>query len=216
VSAGGSAIRWGEERRAAARKGLWRHLLALVGLNPAARRADALAARTRQGALGEQMTAALLAGLPAGWTVFHDLAVPGRRFNVDHLVIPPSGAGLLVLDSKKWNYSWQTRVVRGRLHCGPEYRPEDRHDQVESLAGYASAVAARLGVPAAAVLPLLVVHGSPVQGGAVDVRVPKWEREVRVLSAGMLVPTLARMPGGRDPGRAAALATRVVERLPAA
>jgi hypothetical protein len=98
------------------------------------------------------------------------------------------------------------------VHCGRQ----DRHDQVESLAGYASAVAARLGVPAAAVLPLLVVHGSPVQGGAVDVRVPKWEREVRVLSAGMLVPTLARMPGGRDPGRAAALATRVVERLPAA
>lgn len=212
MSAGGSAIRWGEERRAAARKGVWRRLLTVVGLNPAARRADALAARTRQGALGEQMTAALLAGLPAGWHVFHDLAVPGRRFNVDHLVIPPSGAGVLVLDSKKWHAQYPTHVLRGRVHCGGQ----DRHEQVESLAGYASAVAARLGVPAAAVLPLLVVHGSPVQGGAVDVRVPKWEREVRVLSAGMLVPTLARMPGGRDPGRAAALATRVVERLPAA
>ncbi|MFF9287561.1 nuclease-related domain-containing protein [Streptomyces griseosporeus] len=183
-----------------------------MGLNRAARRADALAARTRQGALGEQWTAGLLERLPAGWRVFHDLAVPGRRFNVDHLVVPPSGLGVIVLDSKKWHARYPTSVVRGRVHCGRQ----DRHEQVEALAGYASAVAARLGVPAAAVLPLMVVHGSPVVGGAVDVRVPAWEREVRVLGAELLAPTLLRMPGGRDPVRAAALARRVIERLPSA
>ncbi|MGV9891688.1 nuclease-related domain-containing protein [Streptomyces sp. NPDC003395] len=213
MTAGGSAIRWGKEQQAAARKGLWRRLLALLGLNGAARCADALAARTRQGALGEQWTAALLTRLPAGWTVLHDLAVPGRRFNLDHVVIPPSGAGVIVLDSKKWHAGWETRVVRGRLHCDTQ----DRHEEAEKLAGYASAVAARLGVPAAAVVPLLVIHGSRVQEpGAVDVRVPSWERTVRVVGAEMLLPTLLRVPGGMDPVRAAAMARRVVERLPRA
>lgn len=44
TAAGGSAARWGEEQRRAARKGVWRRLLAALGLSPAARRADARAA----------------------------------------------------------------------------------------------------------------------------------------------------------------------------
>jgi hypothetical protein len=86
--------------------------------------------------------------------------------------------------------------------------------QVEKVAGYASAVARALGVPAGAVMPLLVVHGSPVTGGWLDARVPGWERSVRVLAADQLVPSLARMPGWRDPVRATALAARVVASLP--
>jgi hypothetical protein len=145
--------------------------------------------------------------------VLHDLAVPGRRFNLDHVVIPPSGAGVIVLDSKKWHAGWETSVIRGRLHCDTQ----DRHEEAEKIAGYASAVAAQLGVPAAAVVPLLVIHGSRVEScGEVDVRVPGWERMVRVVAADRLLPTLLRMPGGRDPVRAAALARRVRERLPSA
>jgi hypothetical protein len=158
------------------------------------------------------MTAALLSRLPAaGWHVFHDLAVPGRRFNLDHVLVPPSGLGVIVLDSKKWHFGWETCVVRGRLHCDVQ----DRHEQVEKVAGYASVVAARLGVPASMVVPLLVIHGSRVQApGVVEVWVSKWERTVCVVGASALLPTLAAAPDGRDAVRAARLAARVAGVLP--
>jgi hypothetical protein len=210
VSAGGSAAREAARLRAQARGGLWRRLLAWLGFPVVDRRLEAAAARREHGAVGEQWTADLLARLPAGWWVFHDLAVPGRRFNLDHVLIPPSGAGLIVLDSKRWRKAWPTHVVRGRLHCGLE----DRHGQVEDAAKYASLVAAALRVPASMVAPVVVVHGSPVDGnGELDVRVPGWERTVRVVGAERLLPTLARMPGGWDPVAVRNLADRVGEVL---
>src|SRR4029453_17549399 len=59
----------------------------------------------RRGAAGERRTARLLAPLEGlGWVVLHDLAVPGSRANIDHLVIGPGG--VFVIDSK---------LYRGRL-----------------------------------------------------------------------------------------------------
>jgi hypothetical protein len=40
----------------------------------------------RRGAKGEQLTARRLRRRGRGWTVFHDLAIPGSRANADHLV----------------------------------------------------------------------------------------------------------------------------------
>ena len=57
TAAGGSVSQWGEEQRQAARKGVWRWLLAALGLSAAARRADARAAACDAGAVGEQRTA---------------------------------------------------------------------------------------------------------------------------------------------------------------
>ncbi|MET8571846.1 nuclease-related domain-containing protein [Streptomyces sp. NPDC004783] len=190
-------------------------LLRWVGINATDRRLEAAAVRREHGSLGEQQTAAILSRLPAGWTVLHDLAVPGRRFNLDHVLIPPSGTGLVVIDSKKWRRSWQgrpcpTTLVRGRLHCGPQ----DRHQQIVDFAGYVSGTAAVLRVPASALLPVIVVHGSPVAGGRIDVRVPAWERTVHVVAADRLLETLVGVPGGRDPVRAAKLADRVRATLP--
>jgi Nuclease-related domain len=55
----------------------------------------------RQGAAGERRTARLLSPLQQqGWAVLHDLAVPGSRANLDHLVIGP--AGVFVIDSKQY------------------------------------------------------------------------------------------------------------------
>jgi hypothetical protein len=59
----------------------------------------------RRGAAGERRTARLLDLLERrGWAVLHDLAVPGSRANIDHLVIGPGG--VFVIDSKQY---------RGRL-----------------------------------------------------------------------------------------------------
>ncbi|MGQ4393749.1 nuclease-related domain-containing protein [Streptomyces violaceoruber] len=218
MTAGGSTADEGARLRAEASKGWWRTILRWCGINANNRRLEAAAVRQEQGSLGEQQTAALLARLPAGWTVLHDLAVPGRRFNVDHVAIPPSGAGVIVLDSKKWRRSYQgrpclTALVRGRVYCGEQ----DRHEQIVKFAGYVSGTAAVLGVPAGMLMPVIVVHGSPVAStGRLDVAVPEWERTVHVLAADGLVDVLAGMPGGRGPVQpaAAALADRVRRTLP--
>jgi len=212
VSAGGSAARWGEEQRRAARKGVWRRVLAWLGLNPAARRADALAARTRLGAEWEEYTARMLQPLEAaGWHVLHDRQLPGSRANLDHVLVSPCGTAVVVLDTKRWHAQRLTVLVRGRVHCGGQ----DRHGQVEAVARYAARTARVLGVPGVVVWPLLVVHGSPVAGrGRLEARVPGWDGPVWVLGPDRLVPTLAAAPGGRNPGRAAVLAARVAEVFP--
>jgi Nuclease-related domain len=63
----------------------------------------------RRGAAGERRTTRLLDPLERqGWAVLHDLAVPGSRANLDHLVIGPGG--VFVIDSKHY---------RGRLQLDP-------------------------------------------------------------------------------------------------
>ena len=55
----------------------------------------------RLGAVGERRTARLLDPLERqGWAVLHDLALPGSRANLDHLVI--GHGGVFVIDSKQY------------------------------------------------------------------------------------------------------------------
>ncbi|MEV4975574.1 NERD domain-containing protein [Streptomyces scopuliridis] len=193
--------------RAGARKGLLRRVLAWLGLRGrAVRRADAQAARWAHGAAGEEATARLLGRLGAqGWTVWHDMRLLRRQFNLDHVLGSPCGTALVVLDTKRWRRNWPTAVVRGRVHCGTD----DRHNQIEKVAGYASAVQAALGMPGVTVWPLLVVHGSPIAGGRLEARAAGWDGPVHVLGPDWLVPTLAAAPKVRDAQRAAALTARV-------
>ncbi|WP_261994174.1 nuclease-related domain-containing protein [Streptomyces sp. t39] len=169
-------------------------------------RADQHAARLAHGALGEQATARILDQLEAeGWWVRHDLRLRGRRFNLDHVLVSPCGTGLVVVDSKHWRRGpgHETALVQGRVHCGRD----DRHAQVQALAGYANLVAQAVGLPAAAVRPLLVVHGSPVAGGWFETAVRN--ERVLVLGPDRLLTTLRSAPAGRDARAAAALAVRV-------
>jgi hypothetical protein len=211
VTAGGSAARWGQEQRAAARKGPWRRVTAWLGLNPAARQADALVQRTTIGSEWEQRTAAMLQPLTThGWHILHDRRLPGSRANLDHVLVSPCGTAVVVLDTKRWHARQPTRLVRGRVHCGLE----DRHGQIEAVARYACRVADAVGMPPGAVWPLLVVHGSPITGGRLEARAAGWPGPVWVLGPGWLVPTLASAPKSRDPRAAAVLAERVAGALP--
>ncbi|MGS2592064.1 nuclease-related domain-containing protein [Streptomyces hebeiensis] len=207
MSAGDSAVARAAAIRARARRGLWRRVLAWLGLRGhAVRRADTEAARWVHGAAGETATARMLRQLEAqGWTVRHDLRLQGRRFNIDHALASPCGTAVVVLDTKAWHRGRPTTLVRGRVHCGLE----DRHDQVEKVAGYAQAVQAALGMPGVTVWPLLVVHGSTVAGGRLEARMPGWPGPVHVLGTGWLLPVLEAAPRTRDARRAAALARRV-------
>ena len=198
--------------RARARRGVWPRVTAWMGANPEAVRADAVAARWKRGAKAERATARLLWRLRwRGWRILHDRRLPGHgRANVDHVLVSPCGTAVVVLDTKAWNRSWTTHLVAGRVHCDRE----DRHGEAEKAARYAVTVGRLLGLPAGAVWPVLVVHGSLVAGGVLEARVAGWTGPVWVLGAKNLVPTLRRAPTGRDRRRAVLLGEHVARTLP--
>jgi hypothetical protein len=116
--------------------------------------------RWRRGSVGEVATAGELDALSRRWTVRHDLAIPGSRANLDHVVIGPGG--VWVIDSKAY-----------RAHLRPGWRSVrigDRRMETASVAWEAQVVADRLGV---SVRPLVAVHGHglPARGRRVG-RVP--------------------------------------------
>ena len=127
--------------------------------------------RWLRGAEGERATAGVLGTLPRRFVVGHDLAVPGSRGNIDHLVIGP--VGVFVVDSKA--YRSQVRVRRGRVWAG-EW-PLD----TGPVAGQADQLEWALGVP---VTPIVAIHGSGLRKrGVVDggVRVVPASRLMRVV-----------------------------------
>ena len=115
----------------------------------------------QRGAAGERRTAGLLRRLQGeGFVVFHDLAIPGSRANIDHLVVGPTG--VFVIDSKQW---------AGQVHQSADgmvwhnHYPLDR--TLETVRWEAAAVGRLLGSRAA---PLLCIHGAQVQHGGMDAK----------------------------------------------
>lgn len=105
-------------------------------------RGDALhrqALNYEKGANGERRTAEKLQWLPPGFTALHDLAVPGSRANIDHLVLGASGA--YVLDTKEWNdadavvVSGKTLLRRGRSLQGQFATLTHEAERLEPLLG---------------------------------------------------------------------------------
>jgi hypothetical protein len=154
--------------------------------------------RWLRGAAGERATAAVLDRLPERkWAVMHDVALPGHRANIDHLVIGPTGAW--VVDTKttraEVRAGWRSVRMGGRkLDPGPT-RWE------------AGMVSELLGVP---VRPLIAMHaeGLPPRGGRAG--------RVRVVPPGSLVRTLR---GGRrrlSRRQVLSLAAEAVELFPPA
>jgi hypothetical protein len=130
--------------------------------------------RWRRGAEGEIATGRLLAQLHGRrWAVFHDLALPGTRANVDHLVIGPSG--VWVVDSKHFR-----ALLRCRRGCVLVGR---RQLSTEAASFEARAVSDVLGCPVRAVV---AVHGEGLPGRG------RSQHGVRVLPAYRLVPYLRR------------------------
>jgi Nuclease-related domain len=116
----------------------------------------------RRGAAGERRTARLLDSLERrGWVVLHDLAIPGSKANIDHLVIGPGG--VLVIDSKQY---------RGRLQLD-QYGMlwHGRHLLVSALrktrweADQADEV---LGIAEVQIPAIVALHGTSVPWGRVQ------------------------------------------------
>lgn len=219
MNAGQSPLEWAARERKAARKGVRRRVTAWLGVNPAARRADALTARVAHGVAGEKKTEELLGRLPLGWRVVYGRKLRPYPNDYDALVIPPTGDAVLALDTKNWNAGWETTLSGGRVYCGSK----DRQEQVEKAARAAARLEAALAVPGVRVWPLLVVHGSrivqqpPLPQGRLEARAAAWDGVVHVFGPQWLVPTLLKSTskGSPDPARAVWLAQHVDRVLPA-
>jgi hypothetical protein len=130
--------------------------------------------RWARGAAGELATAALLERLPGRhWVVLHDLALPGSRANVDHLVIGPTG--VWVVDTKAYRARLEARWRNVLVGSVPLSTAAVRWE--------AERVSGLLGAEAR---PIVAVHGRGL---------PRRGRRcggVRVLPATRLVRRLAR------------------------
>lgn len=105
----------------------------------------------KKGAEVEESTEKFLRKLPADFVVMHDLAIPGSKANIDHLVVGPTG--VFVVDSK--NYRGKiTENKAGELWSG-KY-PMAR--AIETVNWEATKVAQALGGIGAEAI--LCVHGA--------------------------------------------------------
>jgi hypothetical protein len=150
----------------------------------------------RRGAAGVRRTARLLGPLERhGWAVLHDLAIPGSRANIDHLVIGPGG--VLVIDSKQYRGRLQLdssgRLWHGRYPLAPALQA------VELEADQAAQI---LTDPGVVVVPIVAVHGAQVPWGKVVVD------GVPVVPARRLPSMLRALPAVLGPERVAWLADR--------
>jgi hypothetical protein len=147
----------------------------------------------RDGARGERATARRLRCLKRdGYTILHDVAVPGSRANIDHLVIGPGG--VFVVDSKRY---------RGHVSQSPDGMVwHGRHALAQTLATVwweAGQVAEALRTgPQVPVTPVLVIHRARVAWGGL------WCAGVAVVPPNVLLEALRADP---------ALPTEVVRRL---
>jgi hypothetical protein len=158
----------------------------------------------QRGAAGERHVARLLAPLDAnGWTVLHDLRVPGSAANIDHLVI--GTPGVFVIDAKHY---------RGPLwlsHDGGLWH--GRYPLAAALSATrweADKVHATLGAPDVDVVPVVAVAGAPVPFGQVSIH------GIPVVAAHSLPGMLRALPPVLAPERAAWAASQLRARLPAA
>jgi hypothetical protein len=69
--------------------------------------------RWERGAAGERRTALVLESLPGRrWSVWHDLAIPGSRANIDHVVVGRTGVWVVDTKTTRAAVSRRWRSVR--------------------------------------------------------------------------------------------------------
>jgi Nuclease-related domain len=148
----------------------------------------------RRGAQGERRAARLLGRLDRhGWTILHDLAIPGSRANIDHLAIGPGG--VFVIDSKQYSgrlhLAADGQLWHGRYPLAPVLRAArfeaDRAGQV-------------LAAPGVQVVPIVAVHGAQVPWSKLVVE------GVSVVPARRLPSMLRALPAVLESERVASLA----------
>ena len=134
------------------------------------------AGRWLRGAGGEVATSAALEALPfRRWNVFHDLAIPGSKANIDHLAVGPTGVWII-----------DTKTTRAVPRVGlRSIRLGNRRLEMDSVRWQAQVVSDRLSVKAR---PIIALYPADEFGKSRLRRRGVTRRGVRVV----LVPYLVR------------------------
>lgn len=207
-AAGSSAAAWAAQARAQRPATRWGRLLHTLRLNRRYRATQEALARAREaGAAGERATGELLLPLHReGWVILADRAITGSKANLDHVLVPPCGALLVMVDSKMWSpRRGPVRASGGRLFRGDV----DWHRTIETQSWEVSMVWQAMGgkVP---LLAVTCVHLARVDGGQFGLN------GIQVVEADRLLELLRTENAARphDPARAARLAQRAAIQLP--
>jgi hypothetical protein len=111
-----------------------------------------------KGAEGERLTASALESLEGdGYVLLNDLRIPGRRSNVDHVLVGPSG--VYVIESK--NYSGAIKITSRAVTLNGRRRDRDIKEVLREAEVVETALAGR---PEAEVMPVLSLHAGEVSG----------------------------------------------------
>lgn len=177
------------------------------------------ASRWLQGAEAEKRTGKTLARLePLGWGVLHDLSIPKSRANIDHVVIHPSGAFVVMIDTKAWHVKGaKIRMSDGRLMYGRW----NKTDQMETVRWEARRLTEETGLT---VVPVIVCdQGTVVDGTGASgmITVGSTERgdpPMHILGSHNLYPALFRMDQltGSDPAQVRSVTRTIGRRFAAA
>jgi hypothetical protein len=112
-----------------------------------------------KGAEGERLTAKALDPLKTdGHILLNDLRIPGKRSNVDHILIGPTG--VYVIESK--NYSGKVRITRRTVTLNGRHRDRDIREVLREAELVETVLAGR--PEAVVVRPLLWLHAAEVTG----------------------------------------------------
>ncbi|MEA3077238.1 MAG: hypothetical protein QOF60_2146 [Actinomycetota bacterium] len=128
--------------------------------------------------MGEEWTADVLESLGRGFSVLHDLVPPGRRWNIDHVVV--GRCGVVVVETKRWRGS----VRVGRRGIWLDGR---RRDDVGSQVAMQVDVVSRAVGASVPVRSFVCIHGA-------SVRRRWWARRRPVGGPEELVRWLRRLP----------------------
>ena len=154
-------------------------LARFFGLNPL----GAASVSLYTGARGEIAVAALLAELPAGWSVFHAVPVGDRGSDIDHIVVGPGGVVTISTKHHPGAYIW----VGGTMFMVSGHQKSYLHSAVSDAERVTSLIRSRMPLldPARAVIAILDANQITTRG--------KPERVV-VLNAQRLCRWLVALP----------------------
>jgi hypothetical protein len=159
----------------------------------------------RSGAAGERAVGARLDRLrPSGVRILHDRQVPGRRTNIDHVVVAPSG--VYVVDTK--NHAGKVSSTRDGLRVAGR-----RCDQM--VTGVHAQMAVVRDVLGDQILPSDVIHGVLCFTRAELPWIRSTPKDIALLSPRGLCRML-RKPGPLTSDQVHHLANVLAQRLPAA
>jgi len=168
--------------------------LAAVGAALTALLLPATTVAWRTGAIGEERTGELLGPLEAqGFRVIHDRLIPGRRENIDHVVVGPSG--VFTIETK--NYEGKLRVRHGEVWIAGR-----RKTEILSQARRQAAAVMAIVSPSP-VTPLICIHRADLGWFKVEVD------GVRIVTPHEMINVLRKAPARLTPDEVARIADQI-------